>query len=65
MSASLVGSEMCIRDSACSGCTPHTRRCPPGTPFRALGRRASRGRCASVHCNGPQLWPFSCCGKRK
>eukprot|EP00969_Alexandrium_andersonii_P084588 3730897-Alexandrium_andersonii.AAC.1 len=35
MSASLVGSEMCIRDSQRDFDWNHTRRIPPGIPMRA------------------------------
>eukprot|EP00969_Alexandrium_andersonii_P135096 5976573-Alexandrium_andersonii.AAC.1 len=43
MSASLVGSEMCIRDSSCLAPLPHAR-CPPssqlGSPRRLPARES-------------------------
>eukprot|EP00969_Alexandrium_andersonii_P175056 7742315-Alexandrium_andersonii.AAC.1 len=46
MSASLVGSEMCIRDSNCRGCSgpPSTPCCRRGAPGRRTATGGSSGR---------------------
>eukprot|EP00969_Alexandrium_andersonii_P156998 6939963-Alexandrium_andersonii.AAC.1 len=49
MSASLVGSEMCIRDSACAGC------------HHALQRSLSPGASPSAAGAWPQLSRTQCC----
>eukprot|EP00969_Alexandrium_andersonii_P236665 10447998-Alexandrium_andersonii.AAC.1 len=43
MSASLVGSEMCIRDSCSPGGLPPPQEPPPTGASRARRRRQSRG----------------------